>query len=235
MEYRWSPPHTMLFSKDTMELQTYYISVARSGPELGCSSAGGQQFCYSNVVVNVTMQRRKSLFVWHIFVPCILLVATSWLSMLLPPDIIPGRMVLCITSMLAMLTLFTSSLKTMGVSYLRASDVWYVACLLFDFLIILEYSVLLWLQRRREEGEAKWGQVQPFPATDGTKLVRPSPVKPKTSKRETRQSARSLWEDLQEPSYMDEISRWVLAVFFIIFTIIFWSYYAASKREHSEQ
>ena len=68
------------------------------------------EFCYSNVVVNVTMQRRKSLFVWHIFVPCILLVTTSWLSMLLPPDIIPGRMVLCITSMLAMLTLFTSSL-----------------------------------------------------------------------------------------------------------------------------
>ena len=67
----------------------------------------------------------------------------------------------------------------MGVSYLRASDVWYVACLLFDFLVILEYSVLLWLQRRREEGEAKWGQVQPFPATDGSKVVRASPAKPK--------------------------------------------------------
>ena len=76
----------------------------------------------------------------------------------------------------------------MGVSYLRASDVWYVACLLFDFLIILEYAVLLWLQRGREEREAKWGQVQPFPATDGSK-PKATPNKPKV------RSRTQLWYD----------------------------------------
>ena len=61
-------------------------------------------------MVSVSLVRSTTFFFWHTFLPCVLLVATSWLSLLLPPDIVPGRMVLCITSLLALLTMFTSSL-----------------------------------------------------------------------------------------------------------------------------
>ena len=36
------------------------------------------------------------------------------------------------------------------VSYIRASDIWYVGCLIFDFLIILEYVVLIFIQRLKQ-------------------------------------------------------------------------------------
>ena len=66
--------------------------------------------CFQNVLVREQLRRRTVFFIWHTLLPCVLLVATSWLSMMLPPEVIPGRMVLCITSLLALLTLFTSSL-----------------------------------------------------------------------------------------------------------------------------
>ena len=53
----------------------------------------------------------------------------------------------------------------MRVSYIRASDVWFVVCLLFDFLIILEYAVLLWMQRERDQRGAQSNKVQPFRRT----------------------------------------------------------------------
>ena len=34
----------------------------------------------------------------------------------------------------------------------------------------------------------------------------------------------SLWQRLQNPSYMDYVSRWVLAVLFILFCAIFLAY-----------
>ena len=65
---------------------------------------------YNMVAVEIRLVRSTTFFLCHTCLPCVLLVATSWLSLLLPPEIIPGRMVLCITSLLALLTMFTASL-----------------------------------------------------------------------------------------------------------------------------
>ena len=44
-------------------------------------------------------------------------------------------------------------------SYIRASDIWYVGCLIFDFLIILEYVVLIFVQRQKQsEIGAVWAR-----------------------------------------------------------------------------
>ncbi|XP_037083179.1 glycine receptor subunit alpha-2-like [Pollicipes pollicipes] len=155
-------------------------------------------------------------FLWHTFLPCVLLVATSWLSMLLPPEVIPGRMVLCITSLLALLTMFTSSLTGLEVSYIRASDIWYVGCLVFDFLIILEYVVLIFIQRERK-------------AEDGPTWARPRHIHPAeklTKKSLSRASLGSSarWRDV-DPARMDRVSRWALVVLFASFAFGYWCYY----------
>ena len=39
MVYKWSPTYAKLYSKDTLELQTYYISIERTKADAKCSVA----------------------------------------------------------------------------------------------------------------------------------------------------------------------------------------------------
>ncbi|KAF0291348.1 Glycine receptor subunit alpha-3 [Amphibalanus amphitrite] len=172
-----------------------------------CDLIVGSWSCRRTVLVSVRLKRSTTFFFFHTFLPCVLLVATSWLSLLLPPDVIPGRMVLCITSLLALLTMYTSSLGSMRVSYIRNTDVWFVGCLLFDFLIILEYAVLLWVQRELADGAARWTRVTPF----------------------------QLRKRLRNPRYMDHVCRWVLAVLFTLFCVVFLAYTLGRKGEDADE
>jgi uncharacterized membrane protein YphA (DoxX/SURF4 family) len=68
------------------------------------------------------------------YLPSGLFVVVSWISFLIPPDIVPGRMALLITLFLVLINIFnnitTNSPKAEG---LTAIEIWMLACILFVF------------------------------------------------------------------------------------------------------
>ena len=63
-----------------------------------------------------------------------LFVVVSWISFVVPPDVIPGRMALLITLFLVLVNIFnninSNSPKAEG---LTAIEIWMLACILFVF------------------------------------------------------------------------------------------------------
>ena len=73
-----------------------------------------------------------------------LFVIVSWLSLFLPPESIPGRTGMAMTTLLTLAAMFGAVRQnTPKVSYVSALDVWMCSCVVFVFFILLEYVIIL--------------------------------------------------------------------------------------------
>ena len=69
----------------------------------------------------------------------------SWLSLFLPPEAIPGRVTMAMTTLLTLAAMFGAVRQnTPRVSYVSALDIWMCGCMVFVFLTLLEYVIVLW-------------------------------------------------------------------------------------------
>ena len=73
-----------------------------------------------------------------------LFVTVAWLSLFLPPECIPGRVAMAMTTLLTLAAMFGAvSQNTPRVSYVSFLDVWMCSCVVFVFLTLLEYVIVL--------------------------------------------------------------------------------------------
>ena len=81
-----------------------------------------------------TLERHFTSYIITYYLPSGLFVVVSWISFLIPPDIVPGRMALLITLFLVLVNIFnninSNSPKAEG---LTAIEIWMLACILFVF------------------------------------------------------------------------------------------------------
>ena len=90
------------------------------------------QLCYNFFLQ--TLERHFTSYIITYYLPSGLFVVVSWISFLIPPDIVPGRMALLITLFLVLVNIFnninSNSPKAEG---LTAIEIWMLACILFVF------------------------------------------------------------------------------------------------------
>ncbi len=102
------------------------------------------------------------------YLPSGLFVVVSWISFLIPPDIVPGRMALLITLFLVLINIFnnitTNSPKAEG---LTAIEIWMLACILFVFGSLIEYAAILF-QKQKNGPQA----AAPAPVANGIFYLR---------------------------------------------------------------
>merc|ERR1719410_2368701 len=88
-----------------------------------------------------------------------LFVVVSWISFVVPPDVIPGRMALLITLFLVLVNIFnTVTTNTPKAEGLTAIETWMLSCLLFVFGALVEYAVILFNkqgQKKTQSGRQK--------------------------------------------------------------------------------
>ena len=91
-----------------------------------------------------TLERHFTSYIITYYLPSGLFVVVSWISFLIPPDIVPGRMALLITLFLVLVNIFnninSNSPKAEG---LTAIEIWMLACILFVFAALAEYAAIL--------------------------------------------------------------------------------------------
>lgn len=96
---------------------------------------------YSCLQASFYLKRRIGFFILQTYIPSMLIVILSWVGFWVNKHSEPARIALGVTTVLTMTTqLTTSRSNTMRVSYLKAIDVWYSACMLFVFSALIEFA-----------------------------------------------------------------------------------------------
>merc|ERR1719412_3506646 len=73
----------------------------------------------------------------------------SWVSFLIKPEVVPGRMALLITLFLVLTNIFNGVKASAPVSKrLNAIDLYLVVCIFLVFAALVEYSVILFMQKK---------------------------------------------------------------------------------------
>ena len=90
------------------------------------------------------MTRNSGAYYWTYIIPCTLMVILSWVSFLIKPEIVPGRIGLLITLLLMLINLSnTASRASPSSDNLNPLLAWIQASVAFVFLALVEYAFIL--------------------------------------------------------------------------------------------
>lgn len=100
------------------------------------------EFYIQTFTVNVSSYFR---YLYIYYLPSGLFVAVSWVSFVIPPEVVPGRMALLVTLFLVLTNIFnTITNVSPNVEGMTAISSWMIACMFFVFLALLEYAAILY-------------------------------------------------------------------------------------------
>ncbi|CAG9585267.1 unnamed protein product [Danaus chrysippus] len=114
---------------------------------------------HSAARLQIKLSRELRGYLLESYLPSSLFVIISWGSFCVIPEIVPGRMVLLVTTLLSLITMFdTVSTNSPDALELKCIEVWLISCTIFVFLALLEYFVVLfgirydksWSRRRQD-------------------------------------------------------------------------------------
>jgi hypothetical protein len=116
----------------------YAISIDRLS-EHDAVFFGGSLGNFSLAGFEMVLHRYVSTYIITYYLPSGLFVIVSWISFLIPMDVIPGRMALLVTLFLVLVNIFnTVTTNTPKAEGLTAIEAWMLACILFVFGALIE-------------------------------------------------------------------------------------------------
>ena len=128
---------------------------------------------YSFVGFKLMLVRNFSQHILSHYFPSVILVMVSWISFIVPPEVVPGRMALLITLLLVKVNLLGTVIRTQPPS--NSSTllvVWIIGCITFITAALFAYAALLWFNRLPlwKFGESAI-KVKPLPTGKNSKLA----------------------------------------------------------------
>jgi len=135
---------TLGYIQNTQSIILDYQIAISSLPQQDTKFNAGALGNFSLAGFQMSLSRHTMSYIITYYLPSGLFVVVSWISFLIPPDIVPGRMSLLITLFLVLINIFnnvnTNSPKAEG---LTAIEIWMLACILFVFGALIEYALIL--------------------------------------------------------------------------------------------
>merc|ERR1719270_2865054 len=105
---------------------------------------------YSVAGFELTLRRKVSHYIITYYLPSGMFVIVSWISFLVPADIVPGRMTLLVTVFLVLVNIFnTITTNIPKAEGLTAIEAWGIVCVLFVFGALVEYAGILLQMKMR--------------------------------------------------------------------------------------
>ena len=163
---------------------------------------------YAVCGVKISLNRTRMQTFFQVYLTSILFVAVSWVSFIIKPDVVPGRMGLLVTIFLVLINIFTGVKSNAPVSLsLNAIDLYLVICIGLVFSALVEYAIVLFKERCKVE--------QPFPHEVATRQN-------SSSNRTKNIEKTQAWpEKRSNMNRLDAISLFAFPIFFVIFNIIY--------------
>ncbi|XP_043826982.1 glycine receptor subunit beta isoform X2 [Dromiciops gliroides] len=123
---------------------------------------------YTCVEVIFTLRRQVGFYMMGVYAPTLLIVVLSWLSFWINPDASAARVPLGIFSVLSLASECTTlAAELPKVSYVKALDVWLIACLLFGFASLVEYAVVQVMLNNPKRIEAEKARIAKAEQAEG--------------------------------------------------------------------
>ena len=87
-------------------------------------------------------------YIFNYFIPSGLFVMISWVSFVIPPDSVPGRVALLITTLLVLVNIANTVFSVSpAADAINALQQWVFICISFVFVTVVEYGFVLCLLR----------------------------------------------------------------------------------------
>merc|ERR1719225_2460390 len=107
---------------------------------------------YAACGFQVRLVRKTMQYLVQVYLPSCMFVVVSWVSFLIKPEVVPGRMALLVTLFLVLINIFNSVRERAPISSrLNAIDFYLVMCIFLVFGALLEYGVILLLLKKRRK------------------------------------------------------------------------------------
>ncbi|XP_067141018.1 glycine receptor subunit alpha-2-like [Centruroides vittatus] len=120
---------------------------------------------FSCITGFIRLRRRTGYYTINVYVPSILIVGMSMLTFWIPPEAVPARVTLGVTSLLTIVTKqYQASLPS--VSYIVAMNVWMSSCIAFVFCSLLEYALVVSLKKKRDKRAKLEANLSPLTTTE---------------------------------------------------------------------
>lgn len=101
---------------------------------------------YAACGFEIHLDRKHEPLIWQVYLPCCLFVIVSWISFIIDPLVIPGRMSLLVILLLVSNNVFNqvkSTSPSEGSRKLNDVESYIVTCIFMIFSAIMEYAILL--------------------------------------------------------------------------------------------
>ncbi|KAL4230129.1 ligand-gated ion channel [Mactra antiquata] len=174
-----------------------------------CTHFGDENTCLQ---MDIYLERNIGFYMIQTYIPSVLIVMLSWLSFWLNVDAVPARISLGILTVLTMTTQRSMSNTSLPrVSYVKAIDVWMAVCLCFVFTALLEYACVNVLAR----------------SIQTRRLKQQHRLKKEIQEQRNGLLTQTISDIVYKDSAqnVDNISRVVFPIAFLVFCIIYWSCY----------
>ncbi|XP_024081563.1 glycine receptor subunit alpha-2-like isoform X2 [Cimex lectularius] len=168
MTFKWrdDPPLSFPsdFGKDGYRLPKYVVSFQPIQDKMHIIYYGeGEPGNHSTARMLITMSREIRSHLLESYLPSTLFVIMSWGSFVVMPEVVPGRMVLLVTTLLSLVTMFdTIRNNSPSALELKCIEVWLISCTLFVFFALLEYFIVLFGIRYDKHWRHKKQEVEQF-------------------------------------------------------------------------
>lgn len=115
---------------------------------------------FSCVRGGIILTRRIGHFLIKKYIPSFLIVTMSFVGFWIPTDSYPARIVLTVTSLLALITQEIETSAEINASYVVALNVWMIICISFVFLAIVEFGfAMLHFHKNLQVRETYWDKL----------------------------------------------------------------------------
>jgi len=162
----------------------------------------------------MVLTRYVSTYIITYYLPSGLFVIVSWISFLIPMDVIPGRMALLVTLFLVLVNIFNNvTTNTPKAEGLTAIEAWMLACILFVFGALVEYATLLFKKQRYVSGQHKVN----------LKIICKENYKYEVQEKSPANQAVTVQQLAEEYWRIDKFFLKSFPILFCIFNIIYWT------------
>merc|ERR1719244_1380184 len=189
---------------------------------------------YAACGFQVRLQRKQMQYQIQVYLPSFMFVIVSWVSFLVKPEVVPGRMAMLVTLFLVLINIFNSVREQAPISSrLNAVDLYLVVCVFFVFSALMEYAAILMLlkKRRKPKRTIDEGLKTIFPIATRNGDVNQPVQRPERKKNNVGGGVARAVPDTVTPhkqALCDNIDAWALWIsppVFFFFNLVYWIAY----------
>ncbi|XP_066283953.1 uncharacterized protein [Branchiostoma lanceolatum] len=192
-----------------------YIGDCRTIPTNCSAPSDSSPRSYSTLEVGIHLQRRLPYFIFRFYIPTTIAVVVSWMAFWIHHTELSPRVFMGTVTYLVMVKQRASMTPMPYVSYTRAIDVWYLGCLVFVVLAMLEFPVIHVTERAKgKKNKEKDSRDQPVVKIPRVRQIGAAEAPPPPAPANT-----CLYK---QPALLDSFARVAFPTAFTIFFVTYW-------------